>query len=192
MTISSDLRCPSSRDTSSGRSESPQNTRCFPQSHRSPARPVMDFSRQQTICGPRSPCGCSGQRLYRKAFVVRLQQTTSVKHGAHTAHTSERIDDEGLFVAASESHGVPKNAHLQNRFWTPVGLRRRRSWLRGYGKCLKRFGGPGEIRTHDLFHAMEARSQLRHRPADVQLIQYLLVYRSVWKGSSGGDAGIVR
>jgi hypothetical protein len=25
-------------------------------------------------------------------------------------------------------------------------------------------GGPGEIRTHDLFHAMEARSQLRHRP----------------------------
>ncbi len=26
------------------------------------------------------------------------------------------------------------------------------------------FGGPGEIRTHDLFHAMEARSQLRHRP----------------------------
>ncbi len=26
-------------------------------------------------------------------------------------------------------------------------------------------GGPGEIRTHDLFHAMEARSQLRHRPA---------------------------
>ena len=31
-------------------------------------------------------------------------------------------------------------------------------------KCLKGFGGPGEIRTHDLFHAMEARSQLRHRP----------------------------
>ena len=30
-------------------------------------------------------------------------------------------------------------------------------------KCC--FGGPGEIRTHDLFHAMEARSQLRHRPA---------------------------
>jgi hypothetical protein len=29
---------------------------------------------------------------------------------------------------------------------------------------LKCFGGPGEIRTHDLFHAMEARSQLRHRP----------------------------
>ena len=27
------------------------------------------------------------------------------------------------------------------------------------------FGGPGEIRTHDIFHAMEGRSQLRHRPA---------------------------
>jgi hypothetical protein len=34
----------------------------------------------------------------------------------------------------------------------------------GDSKCLKRFGGSGEIRTHDLFHAMEARSQLRHRP----------------------------
>src|SRR5712692_6976481 len=49
--------------------------------------------------------------------------------------------------------------------WTPGGLRRLRSWLAGDGKCLKRFGGPGEIRTHDLFHAMEARSQLRHRPS---------------------------
>jgi hypothetical protein len=26
------------------------------------------------------------------------------------------------------------------------------------------FGGPGRDRTDDLFHAMEARSQLRHRP----------------------------
>ena len=25
-------------------------------------------------------------------------------------------------------------------------------------------GGPGRVRTDDLFHAMEARSQLRHRP----------------------------
>jgi hypothetical protein len=25
-------------------------------------------------------------------------------------------------------------------------------------------GGPGRDRTDDLFHAMEARSQLRHRP----------------------------
>jgi predicted hydrolase (HD superfamily) len=29
---------------------------------------------------------------------------------------------------------------------------------------MKRFGGPGRVRTDDLFHAMEARSQLRHRP----------------------------
>ncbi len=28
----------------------------------------------------------------------------------------------------------------------------------------ERFGGPEGIRTLDLFHAMEARSQLRHRP----------------------------
>jgi hypothetical protein len=29
---------------------------------------------------------------------------------------------------------------------------------------LLRIGGPGRDRTGDLFHAMEARSQLRHRP----------------------------
>jgi putative nucleotidyltransferase with HDIG domain len=33
-----------------------------------------------------------------------------------------------------------------------------------FGVEPESFGGPGEIRTHDLFHAMEARSQLRHRP----------------------------
>ena len=41
----------------------------------------------------------------------------------------------------------------------------------GNGKCLKPFGGPGEIRTHDLFHAMEARSQLRHRPNPTRRFQ---------------------
>src|SRR5262249_29434695 len=35
-----------------------------------------------------------------------------------------------------------------------------------------RFGVPGEIRTHDLFHAMEARSQLRHRPISITRNQY--------------------
>ena len=28
----------------------------------------------------------------------------------------------------------------------------------------EKFGGPERVRTDDLFHAMEARSQLRHRP----------------------------
>jgi hypothetical protein len=36
----------------------------------------------------------------------------------------------------------------------------------GKCKCMKRFGGPEGIRTLDLFHAMEARSQLRHRPSE--------------------------
>src|SRR5262249_954465 len=30
--------------------------------------------------------------------------------------------------------------------------------------CEQEIGGPGRDRTDDLFHAMEARSQLRHRP----------------------------
>jgi integrase len=36
-------------------------------------------------------------------------------------------------------------------------------------------GGPGEIRTHDLFHAMEARSQLRHRPDPHDLSIYITI-----------------
>ena len=32
------------------------------------------------------------------------------------------------------------------------------------GRWTKEVGGPGRDRTDDLFHAMEARSQLRHRP----------------------------
>jgi hypothetical protein len=31
-------------------------------------------------------------------------------------------------------------------------------------KSMRSCGGPGRVRTVDLFHAMEARSQLRHRP----------------------------
>ena len=35
---------------------------------------------------------------------------------------------------------------------------------RSFGSFFEGFGGPGRVRTVDLFHAMEARSQLRHRP----------------------------
>ena len=31
-------------------------------------------------------------------------------------------------------------------------------------RMIENDGGPGRVRTDDLFHAMEARSQLRHRP----------------------------
>jgi hypothetical protein len=31
-------------------------------------------------------------------------------------------------------------------------------------QVVEKIGGPGRDRTDDLFHAMEARSQLRHRP----------------------------
>ena len=38
----------------------------------------------------------------------------------------------------------------------------------GWDFTGERFGGPGRDRTDDLFHAMEARSQLRHRPTWVR------------------------
>jgi hypothetical protein len=36
------------------------------------------------------------------------------------------------------------------------------------------FGGPDRDRTDDLFHAMEARSQLRHRPTCCEDATFLL------------------
>ena len=38
------------------------------------------------------------------------------------------------------------------------------------------FGGPGRVRTVDLFHAMEARSQLRHRPTN-RAVYHAWIYR---------------
>ena len=35
---------------------------------------------------------------------------------------------------------------------------------KGFRYVVELFGGPDRDRTDDLFHAMEARSQLRHRP----------------------------
>ena len=35
---------------------------------------------------------------------------------------------------------------------------------------IEKLGGPGRDRTDDLFHAMEARSQLRHRPHSQPLL----------------------
>src|SRR6266487_6935830 len=40
----------------------------------------------------------------------------------------------------------------------------RRQARKRYLQVVERNGGPGRDRTDDLFHAMEARSQLRHRP----------------------------
>lgn len=38
---------------------------------------------------------------------------------------------------------------------------------------LELIGGPGRDRTDDLFHAMEARSQLRHRPTRLVILIFV-------------------
>src|ERR1039458_8787758 len=102
--------------------------------------------------------GRAGQHPYMETKCCRLQQTTSLKNGAHGAQSRQRIESDGLGLGSIEIHTMPMAARAQNGFWTPVGLRRGRSGGRGNGKSMTRFGGPGEIRTHDLFHAMEGRS----------------------------------
>jgi hypothetical protein len=53
-----------------------------------------------------------GQRPYRRNMCFRrLQQTTSVKHGAHAAHASDHVDGEGLVVGSIKILTVPKAAH---------------------------------------------------------------------------------
>jgi hypothetical protein len=49
-------------------------------------------------------------------------------------------------------------------FHTLEQFRASDSAARKYLICRELFGGPDRDRTDDLFHAMEARSQLRHRP----------------------------
>ena len=59
-----------------------------------------------------------------------------------------------------------RNAHFTSEamgIWRS-GLEEAAIECRGFAQLLRRFGGPGRDRTDDLFHAMEARSQLRHRP----------------------------
>ena len=41
-------------------------------------------------------------------------------------------------------------------------------------------GGPGRVRTDDLFHAMEARSQLRHRPTRKVHFYYIMPVSLPW------------
>jgi hypothetical protein len=50
-------------------------------------------------------------------------------------------------------------------------LRNAKCYQAGKGECCEYLenGGPGRVRTDDLFHAMEARSQLRHRPTEQQI-----------------------
>ena len=65
---------------------------------------------------------------------------------------------------------VPRGAQEKYSFWLAsiFGLRldAKRPVLEDVlsVNSMKSFGGPEGIRTLDLFHAMEARSQLRHRP----------------------------
>ena len=55
------------------------------------------------------------------------------------AHTRQRIERMAESWAGTEIHTMPMAAHAQD-----VGVE----------PCWLGFGGPGEIRTHDLFHAI--------------------------------------
>jgi hypothetical protein len=62
----------------------------------------------------------------------------------------------------SEKPSIPKCSHGTSL-----------SFLEIVPKLLRGLGGPDRDRTDDLFHAMEARSQLRHRPTLLRGVQAL-------------------
>ena len=145
-----------------------------------PSIAIRDFSRQQTSLRvesadfARSPKGGgAGHSEYceycEKRSGVYAQPVVRASGRGEKPQETEPFPD---CCSRRPTTGV--------QIWTPVGLRRLHSGGRGNGKCMKRFGGPGEIRTHDLFHAMEARSQLRHRPAELfSIISYGEVRRNL-------------
>ena len=49
-------------------------------------------------------------------------------------------------------------------------------------------GGPGRDRTDDLFHAMEARSQLRHRPTKRKAVSILADWEEIVNVIKGAGA----
>ena len=77
-----------------------------------------------------------------------------MKNGAHGAQSCQLIEAGDLVVGSIEIHTVPMAAHASNGVWTPVGLHGRGIWRAEARKCLKSFGGPGRVRTVDLFHAI--------------------------------------
>ena len=74
--------------------------------------------------------------------------------GLIAAVTAHSVFDGGVFLSNV----------LQERLLKRRPLPWHGSVLNVVLQVLERIGGPGRDRTDDLFHAMEARSQLRHRP----------------------------
>ena len=124
--------------------------------------PEFAFSRVHRICSPLEDTPSVGKegesRLSGEADATapEYQEPTCMKNGAHTAHALDSVEDESIVVGTIEIHTVP--THQMG--WTP----RVRIFMAEARKSLRGFGGPERVRTVDLFHAMEARSQLRHRP----------------------------
>src|SRR5689334_11550904 len=98
---------------------------------------------------PTTPAGdraAMGALLYRKRNVV-VSSKQQVRNTAPTLPIRRiAFKMKAYSWAASKFTWCPRVPICKNRVSTPVGLQRLRSWLAGYRKCLKRFGGPGEIR----------------------------------------------
>src|SRR5664279_1333769 len=60
-------------------------------------------------------------RPYIESVCCRLQQTTSLKNGAHGAQYCQLIEFGGRGVGSIEIHTVPKAAHASIGVWTPLG-----------------------------------------------------------------------
>ena len=88
--------------------------------------------------------------------------------------STREIDEKTVPIVPTETkplekHGDPRGASINTampgrpRPWTPNKLHGG-VWLVGRGEMFERFGGPGGIRTLDLFHAIVLESiTYKHR-----------------------------
>ena len=110
-------------------------------------------------------------RRKRKRCPSRRQQHHRGLSQQNRAHQSTSLRLPQLSELQIARQGTMWSISLVSGYAPVVGVEPRAPLSgRGECKCLKRFGGPGRVRTVDLFHAMEARSQLRHRPTRQGLV----------------------
>ena len=126
---------------------------------------------EAVCCGPGSFSFPSGRS------VARPDGPTSPKVSAHAISvedlgTPKQPDVLRRTLRCSLGSTRSKVAHLRRKVGCGSGAS-----CAGRGYLGRDFGGPGRDRTDDLFHAMEARSQLRHRPTSgktrgIELLQF--------------------
>jgi len=108
------------------------------------------------------------------------RESATYDSGSSSPAIEHPADRAEVTMAATTREGKESSEQGENIISKPSGTKVLQFAAKGEerrsSKCLNRIGGPGRDRTDDLFHAMEARSQLRHRPTSEGFL-YIVIDR---------------